>query len=143
MDVLFSNDALVEYAGIWTQLKQGAELSDEAEEVAKVLREHPEFDPFWGQGGAALQPQEIEGYIVNPLIHTRLHVIIERQIFEQNPEEVKDVFRVLLDHGTSRHEAIHQIAGLWGDLYFRSIRQGSFFDEYGYVEALKGLCSFS
>lgn len=139
MDVLFSSEALVEYVGIWTRMKQGGELSDEEERVADTMKEHQEFDPFWRQGDAAIHPQEIDNYVVNPMIHTRLHVIIEKQVFDQNPVETAKALNALLNNGLSRHDAIHQIAGLWGDLYFRSIRGGGFMDEFGYIKALEGM----
>ncbi len=140
MDVLFSSEALAEYVEIWRQMKKGEELlSDDAEEVVEVMKDHAEFDPFWEQGDAALHPQEIEGYVVNPLIHTRLHVLVERQLLEENPTEVKEAYDAMLKRGMVRHEIIHQIAGLWGNLYFKSIRGGALMDESGYCEALKTL----
>jgi len=142
MDVLFSSEALAEYVAIWKQMKKGEALSDEAEEVVEALKDHSEFDPFWEQGNAALHPQEVNGFVVNPLIHTRLHVLIERQLSEENPEEVKEAYDALLKKGLPRHEAIHRIAGVWGDLYFRSIRGGAMMDDYGYTEALKALVQY-
>ena len=139
MDNLFSKQTLMAYLQIWEQVKAGVELGDTAGMIADAIKAHPEFDPFWPQGEAALNPQEIDGYVVNPLIHTGLHVEIDKQLFNQQPEEVESTLKVLLKKGTERHEAIHQIAGIWADIYFRSIRQGTPFDDWSYAEALKGL----
>lgn len=145
MDTLFSSEALKEYALIWRGLQNGEDFSDdfEVEMVVQALKDHPEFDPFWEQGDAALHPQEIDGYKVNPLIHTRLHVLIEKQLEDENPLETKETYDALIKAGIPRHEAIHRIAGLWGNFYFKAIREGSFMDEYGYIQALKGLVQVS
>lgn len=139
MDNLFSKQTLLVYFQVWEQVKAGVELEGGAERIADAIKAHPEFDPFWPQGEAAINPQEIDGYVVNPLIHTGLHVEIDKQLFNQQPEEVEPTLKALLEKGIKRHEAIHQIAGIWADLYFRSIRQGAPFDDWSYAEALKGL----
>ena len=139
MDQRFTSQTLAQYVHIWKQLQQGAVVSDNEALLADVLRTHPEFDPFWTQGDAALRPQEIGDYIVSPLIHVGLHVEIERQRLNQTPEIIGRCFGALREQGDSDHEAVHKLAGLWGDFYFRSIRQGAPFDEWGYVEALKGI----
>src|SRR5579884_1223638 len=139
MDYLFSKQALSMYFKVWERMKKGEELSGDAEMIAESMKAHPEFDPFWPEGEAAFQPQEIDGYIVNPLIHTGLHVAVEKQLFHQNPEEVEVVFKALLDKGLPRHEVIHRIGGLWGALYFKSVRQGDGMEEGTYVEELKAL----
>ncbi len=139
MDYLFSKQALSMYFKVWDRMKKGEELSGDAEMIADVMKAHPEFDPWWPQGEMAFHPQEIDGYIVNPLIHTGLHVAVEKQLFSQSPEEVEVVFKTLLEKGLPRHEAIHRIAGLWGDLYFRSVRRGDPMEESTYIEELKML----
>lgn len=139
MDYLFSKEALSMYFRVWERARKGEELSGDAEMIADVMQLHPEFDRFWPEGEAAFQPQEIGDHIVNPLVHTGLHVAVEKQIFHQNPEEVEEVFKALLATGLPRHEAIHRIAGLWGQLYFMSVRRGGPLEEGTYVEELKAL----
>jgi hypothetical protein len=139
MESLFSKQAASLYAQIWERMKKGEALFGDAEMIAEAMKGHPELDPYWPQGEAAFSPQEINGYVVNPLVHIGLHVAVEKQLMNQSPEEVEVVFKALLEKGMSRHEAIHQIAGLWGDLYFRSVRRGGPLEEGVYIEELKTL----
>ncbi len=139
MDSLFTNQTLSNYVLIWTQMKQGEPLTDDEETIADVMRHHPEFDPFWTEGEAAFHPQEIDNYVVSPLIHTGLHVVIENQLINKTPEEVAPTLNALLQKGLSRHEAMHQIIAIWGDLYYRGVRQGEDLYEWEYIELLNGL----
>lgn len=139
MNDLFSKQATALYGTIWEKMKKGEPLSGDAELISEVMKEHPEFDPFWGAGETAFQPQEIDGFIVNPLVHTGLHVMVEKQIASDDPMEVGITLRQLLERGVTRPEAIHQIAGIWGNLYFRSVRRGGSFEEWVYLQELEGL----
>ena len=139
MDSLFSKQAVPIYTQIWEKMKRGDDLTGDAEMIAEAMKEHPEFDPYWPQGERVFHPQEINGFVVNPLVHTGLHVAVEKQIFNQNPEEVEGVFKALLEKGIPRHDVIHRIAGLWGELYFRSVRRGGPLEESVYIEELKRL----
>ncbi|MFY9269623.1 MAG: DUF1841 family protein [Candidatus Manganitrophaceae bacterium] len=140
MDELFSKQALSAYFKIWERIKNGETLSGDSGIIAEVMEAHPEFDPYWPEGESAFRPQEIDGSVVNPLVHTGVHVAVERQIAHQDPEEVEAALKTLLKKGLSRHEAIHRIASLWGGLYFRSIRQqGGSMEEGVYLEELRAL----
>ncbi len=139
MSNIFSQQALSDYILIWKEMKQGLPYDSNSEEIVSVLKAHPEFDPFWEQGEAALHPQEVGDYVVSPLIHTRLHVVIETQLLEQDPDEVIEAFNLLVQKGETRHKAIHRIASLWGDIYFKSIREATPFSDWSYVEGLRSL----
>jgi hypothetical protein len=139
MNDLFSKQAIDLYSMVWEQMKRGTPLSGDSEMIAEVMKEHPEFDPFWSSGETAFQPQEINGFIVNPLVHTGLHVVIEKQIASDDPMEVGITLRHLLEKGVTRSEAIHQIAGIWGNLHFRSVRRGDSMEEWVYLQQLEAL----
>lgn len=139
MDMLFTLQTLSRYGLIWQQMQEGADLIDDEVIVANVMKEHPEFDRFWNAGETAVHPQEIDGYIVTPLIHAGLHVVAEKQISERSPEEVETTLKTLVARGVSRHDAMHQIIAIWGNLYFQSIRQGASLYEWEYIELLTSL----
>jgi hypothetical protein len=139
MDALFSKQAVSIYRETWEKMKRGEALSGVAEMIAEAMRAHPEFDAWWPQGEAAFHPQEIDGYIVNPLVHIGLHVAIEKQLESEEPEEAVAAFRALRNSGIDAHEAAHRLAGLWGDLYFRSVRRGGSLDEGAYLEELRAM----
>jgi len=139
MDMLFSKEAIGLYARIWGQMEKGETLSGDTQLIAEAMQGHPEFNPYWLQGEAAFQPQEIDGYVVNPLVHVGLHVAVEKQIADETPPEATLAFSALLKSGLSRHDAIHKIAGLWGDHYFRSVRRGNPMDQMAYAVELMAL----
>ncbi len=139
MDTIFTMQTLSRYAQISRQIQEGSPLSGDESIIAGVMKKHPEFDKFWGEGETALHPQEIDGYVVNPLIHAGLHVIGEKQILDRTPEEVESTLEALLERGIDRHEAMHQIIGIWGNLYFKSIRGGGSLYEWEYIELLNSL----
>jgi hypothetical protein len=139
MDALFSKEALGLYKQIIEKMKTGATLSGDAALIAEAIGQHPEFTPFWSQGEQAFQPQEIEGYIVNPLVHVGLHVATEKQLADETTLEASETLSALMKAGMTRHEAIHKIAALWGDHYFRSIRRGNPMDQIGYLIELQAL----
>ncbi len=139
MDMLFSKEAIGLYARIWDQIQKGETLTGNTQLIAEAMQEHPEFNPYWHQGEAAFQPQEIDGYIVNPLVHVGLHVAVEKQIADEEPAETTLAFSALLKSGLSRHDAIHKIAGLWGDHYFRAVRRGNPMDQIAYATELTQL----
>jgi hypothetical protein len=133
---LFSKHATDIYSTVWEKIKNGEELTGDAELIADTMKAHPEFDPFWSAGETAFQPQEINGFVVNPLVHTGLHVTIEKQLDVDDPVEVQEALKGLIKKGMDRHEAIHQIASVWGDLYFRSVRRGGPFEDWTYQQEL-------
>ncbi len=107
--------------------------------IANIMDQHPEFDEIWPLGEMSSHPQEVNGTIVNPFIHTTLHMIIEKQIDMENPPEVAETLQALLAQRLDRHEAIHRIVSVYADLYFRNFRKGAAFEEGIYLEGLKEL----
>jgi len=140
MDELFSKNALGLYAQAFRCLKQSLPFPPGyLPLIAEAMKQHPEFDPYWLSGETAFAPQEIDGYIVNPLVHIGLHVAVEFQLSSDQPAEIRTTHKALLAKGLSPHEAVHQIARVWGNLYFRNIRRSEAFDEAIYVIELEQL----
>jgi hypothetical protein len=139
MEALFGKQAYKLLGKVREKQQTGEPLTGLEGMVAQVMKEHPEFEPFWDQGERMAYPQEIEGSVVNPLVHTGLHVVVEKQIREDDPEEVRLVLGRLEGEGKSRHEALHVVAQIWGSHYFQSVRRGNPMEELSYIEALKVL----
>jgi len=47
---------------------------------------------------------------VNPVLHVNMHSVIENQLEQNTPPEVRKALHSLLKRGAPRHEAIHAIA---------------------------------
>ena len=107
--------------------------------IAESMNAHPELDALWEQAERSATPQEVNGTIVNPFIHTALHVTIEKQLRDQTPVEVSETLKTLTKRGMDRHEAVHRIAEIYAHLYFTTFRRGQSFEEISYIELLKQL----
>ena len=121
---------------------EGKTISEEDEPIVKIMDAHSEFDDLWLQGELATFPQEINGSIVNPFVHTVLHVIIDRQIINEDPIFVAEAQARLLDQGMDEHECLHAIIKEYADVYFKNFRNGRGFDHLDYQSRL-GLLSYS
>ena len=97
---------------------QGLDIEELDERIAYVMDLHPEFDEIWKMGEMAAYPQEINGQIVSPFVHTVLHTIVDSQIRTEQPEFVVKTFNKLREQGMEEHEVLHAIIAVYADLHF-------------------------
>ena len=102
------------------------------ERIAYVMDLHPEFDAAWEMGEMALYPQEIDGAVINPFVHTVWHVMVDKQIQDEAPEMVAETLKRLMDEGMKEHDALHAIIGVYADLYYSNFRKGDSFSNLDY-----------
>lgn len=141
--MLFDRDNQWRFTTIAKKRLQAVPLEGEDALIAEAMDLHPELDSMWELGELSAAPQEVNGMVVNPFIHTALHVLIEKQLREKSPPETVETLGALIQRGVERHEAIHAIAVVYAELYFTSFRRGQHFEETAYVELLKQLASAS
>jgi hypothetical protein len=139
--VLFDRDNQWRFTTIAKKRRQADPLEGEDALIAQAMDLHPELDPLWELGERSATPQEVNGTVVNPFIHTALHVLIEKQLTDESPPEIVDTLTALLRRCVDRHEAVHAIASVYADLYFTTFRRGQQFEEGTYVELLKQLAA--
>ena len=137
--MLFDRDNQWRFTTIARKRLENASIEGEDELIAQAMDLHPELDPLWELGELSATPQEVNGTVVNPFIHTALHVLIEKQLLTKSPPEIVDALSRLTDKGMDRHEAVHAIASVYAELYFTTFRRGQQFEELTYVELLKQL----
>jgi hypothetical protein len=135
---VFSKEYQHKFIQVAEKLKKGIPLQESEEGmIADIMSQHPEFIPIWELGDLSASPQEINGEIVNPFVHTALHLVMEKQIEFNNPTEVVEVIHTFLNKGIDRHEVIHQVGGIYAQIYFSSLRKGQMFEEFSYIEIVK------
>lgn len=139
--MLFDRDNQWRFTSIAKKRRHAASLEGEDALIAQAMDLHPELDPLWELGELSATPQEVQGTIVNPFIHTALHVLIEKQLADKSPPEIVEALASLLQRGVDRHEAVHAIASIYADLYFTTFRRGQHFEETTYIELLKQLAA--
>lgn len=118
---------------------EGEDVDETDDRIAHVMDLHPEYEDIWKMGEMAVYPQEIDGKVVNPFVHTVLHVKVDKQISEETPEFVAETFKRLKSEGADEHEALHAIIGVYADMYFKSFRRGDTFSNLEYQAELDQL----
>lgn len=117
----------------------GGDIAEVDQRIAEVMNMHPEFDAAWEMGDMAIYPQEIDGKVVNPFVHTVWHVMVDKQIQDESPEFVAETYNRLMKEGLDSHEALHAIIGVYADLYYGGFRKGDGFSNLDYEVNLERL----
>jgi hypothetical protein len=121
--------------------QEGKSFEELDSRIAHVMDMHPEFEEIWTQGEMAAFPQEINGKVVSPFVHTVLHVTVDKQMEAGDPHFVCETYDRLISQGIEEHEGLHAIMGVYSELYFTSLRKGKPFDSLDYESQL-GYLSF-
>lgn len=137
----FDKETQVRILRVASDRHQGRDIEELDARIAHVMDLHPEFEEIWTMGEMAAYPQEINGQIVSPFVHTVLHTIVDSQIRTEQPEFVIKAFNKLREQGMEEHEVLHAIIAVYADLHFSSFRQGKPFDQLDYESRL-GYLSF-
>ena len=137
----FDKETQVRILRVASDRHQGRDIEELDARIAHVMDLHPEFEEIWSMGEMSAYPQEINGQIVSPFVHTVLHTIVDSQIRTEQPEFVIKVFNKLREQGMEEHEVLHAIIAVYADLHFSSFRQGKPFDQLDYESRL-GYLSF-
>jgi hypothetical protein len=132
----FDKETQVRILRVASDRQQGRGVEELDERISYVMDMHPEFEEIWTMGEMAAYPQEINGQVVSPFVHTVLHTIVDSQIRTEQPEFVVDAFNKLLKQGMEEHEVLHAIIASFADLHFASFRQGKPFDQLDYQSRL-------
>ncbi len=119
--------------------REEKEIDEMDERIDLVMDMHPEYDELWEMGELACYPQEVDGKIVNPFVHTVLHVRVDRQIVMESPPFVLETKNRLEEAGMDPHEALHAIIKEYADIYFDNFRKDRGFDELAYHNRLTNL----
>jgi len=137
----FDKETQVRILRVASDRHHGRDIEELDSRIAHVMDLHPEFEEIWTMGEMAAYPQEINGQIVSPFVHTVLHTIVDSQIRTEQPEFVIKAFNKLCEQGMEEHEVLHAIIAVYADLHFSSFRQGKPFDQLDYESRL-GYLSF-
>jgi MoaA/NifB/PqqE/SkfB family radical SAM enzyme len=121
---------------LWDFGKEGIIPEGEDARLLEVLKEHREYYKVWGIADTIDEPgYTIKG--VNPFLHVAAHLIIENQLAEENPKEVREILKQLEEAGADRHDAIHLIANPVMEQVFYTMKHKRPFDEQKYVSDLR------
>jgi len=117
----------------------GSDIAEVDQRIAQVMDMHPEFNATWEMGDMAIYPQEIDGKVINPFVHTVWHVMVDKQIHDESPEFVAEAYTRLMEEGLDSHEALHAIIGIYAEIYYSNFRKGDSFSNLDYETNLARL----
>lgn len=104
--------------------------------MARTMQEHIEYQDVWEHldesGGNEIV---VDG--VNPILHVSMHGVIENQLKQNTPPEVRKALDSLIKCGASRHEAIHAIAYEFNMELFPVLKHARPFDDKAYKRRLE------
>ncbi len=132
----FDKETQVRILQVAAGREEGMTFEELDARIVHIMDLHPEFDEIWKQGELATYPQEINGQIVSPFVHTVLHVTVDKQITSGQPEFVLETYNRLREQGMEEHDTLHAIISIYAELYFSSFRQGQQFDTLDYQSQL-------
>lgn len=135
----FDKETQVRILQVAAGREEGKTFEELDERIAHVMDLHPEFDEIWKQGELAAYPQEIDGKVVSPFVHTVLHVTVDRQISLGQPEFVPEAYNRLIGQGMEEHHALHAVMSIYAELHFSNLRKGQQFDTLDYQSQLQYL----
>lgn len=123
------------YRQVWEKATAGAELTQDETLLARAMRRHPEWAPFWSDPEHA-RPESPDR---NPFLHVLVDCAVERQVEDGQPPEAREALHRLEKSGRTRDEAIHRIGDEFVRFFGEMYRSRSAFDPAAYGAALKRL----
>lgn len=122
-----------DYADIGLSL---LDREDEDDRTLLIEAEHPEYEEALDSGEEILGP---DGQLMNPRLHVTLHAVIANQLMADDPPEVWDTAKRLLDLGYERHEVLHMLMSAVSTHILSAMRGGAPAGEDDYLDLLDEL----
>lgn len=123
---------------IWEMAGKGLPLNEEQERILDVLRRHDEYRSAWEIGDVLVDSNYTVGG-VNPFLHVHLHLIVEKQIRDGEPPEVRKVVKELERKGMPGHDAVHVVARVLLEEMHGIMSEKRPFNRERYLRGLAGL----
>ena len=121
---------------LWLRAKAGKSLEGEDAVLARMMQEHVEYHKVWERLDK-FSDDELVLDGVNPILHISMHSIIEQQLEQNDPPEVRKALDSLLRRGASRHEAVHAIAYEFNMELFPVLKHSRPFNNLAYKRRLE------
>jgi len=124
------------WADIWRKAQSGEPLDPLSQQVAEVIREHPQYHAILEQGrlGGEYLPEMGQ---TNPFLHMGMHLALREQISTDRPAGIAHIHRQLtLRHG-SAHEAEHMMMACLAEALWQAQRHQQPPDEQAYLRCLQ------
>ena len=127
------------YWQAWTKFQQKQPMDDLEQQVAAVIKEHPEYQRGLAQTDKMLQRNYLpENGETNPFLHMGLHLGIREQVATNRPTGISTVYQQLvLKYGA--HDAEHRMMDCLAESMWLAQRYNTAPDEAAYLARLTQL----
>lgn len=131
-------DSLRRYlAAAWQKAAAGLPLEPLEQQIATLVREHPEYQPLLADPRAVIErdftPEAGES---NPFLHLGLHLALLEQVATNRPRGIRDHYQRLVRRTGDTHAAEHLVMECLGQALWEAQRAGRLPDEAAYLDCL-------
>ncbi|RME83128.1 MAG: DUF1841 family protein [Zetaproteobacteria bacterium] len=123
----------------WRKAQEGLPLNALEVRIVRVIRMHPEYHHLFDDKERFLDRDFAIEDGLNPYLHMSLHLALEEQIATRQPPEAAEALLRLMERGLSRHEALHQLLEILGEVVYFAQRAGREPDVALYAARLREL----
>ena len=122
------------YASAWQKFQQGLPMEPLEQQIAQVIKEHPEYHK---------QLQQIESDFIpemgqtNPFLHMGMHLAIREQLATNRPAGILDCYQALTRKLKSAHDAEHEMMECLAEALWQAQRNQVPPDEIAYLQCLQ------
>jgi hypothetical protein len=127
------------YIQTWHKAQQGSPLNALEQQIAKVIREHPEYHAYLQQEKSLEAEFLPELGQTNPFLHMGLHLAIREQVSTDRPAGIKELYQQLLLAKKDPLELEHQMMDYLVEAIWQAQRTQTMPDETAYLAKLKAL----
>jgi hypothetical protein len=124
------------YQEAWRRFRASEVLTPLQEQIANVVREHPEYQEVIEKTSTTTEFKP-EGGKSNPYLHMGLHLAIREQVATDRPKGIRDIFERLAASTGDAHAAEHRMLECLAESLWEAQRDHSMPDEAAYLEKLK------
>ena len=126
------------YFDAWRKSATGAQLSPLEAQIARVIEDHPEYQPLMTADviDASFTPDDGQ---TNPFLHMGLHLAIREQVATDRPPGIAAIFNKLLVRHGDAHAAEHEALECLAETLWEAQRDNQMPDEAAYLERLQRL----
>ena len=122
------------YADAWQKLQQGQPMQPLEQQIAEVVREHPEYHKHLADTHTDFLPEMGE---TNPFLHMGMHLALREQMATNRPAGILACYQGLSAKYPTPHEAEHEMMECLGEALWLAQSQGTMPDEKAYLACLR------
>ena len=126
------------YADAWQKFQLQKTLTPLEQQIAEVIKEHPEYHHSLNQLGADFLPENDQ---TNPFLHMGMHLGLREQLTTNRPLGIRDCYQTLCNKYQSSHEAEHDMMDCLAEAIWQAQRLGTAPNESAYLTCLKNKSS--